>query len=184
LSNRHENLFLFSKSPRYWFDLDPIREELIYPDAADGSRVFGGKNKANELQTGSSARRTGSTYTRKPSRKGPNEQWNNGTGLRPHTGYRGTHEDGKNPGDVWSIPTQPFAGAHFATFPRELARRCIVSGCKPGGTVLDPFNGSGTTGRVAQDNGRKYVGIDLSRDYLELSLKTRLQNAVLDLGGE
>jgi site-specific DNA-methyltransferase (cytosine-N4-specific) len=93
------------------------------------------------------------------------------------------HESGANPGDVWSINTQPFAGAHFAVMPQELARRAIVSGCKPGGTVLDPFSGSGTTGLVAQNNGRKYVGIDLSAEYLKLSLETRLQNASLDFGG-
>lgn len=176
LSCRYEPMFLFSKSKKYHFDLDPIREELIYPDAADGSRVFGGKNKASELQTGSSARRTGNTYGGK---YGPEDK------ARPADGQRhtGGHAKGKNPGDVWNINTQPFPGAHFAVFPQELARRAIVAGCKPGGTVLDPFSGSGTTGLVAQNNGRKYVGIDLSADYLKLSLETRLQNAALDFGG-
>lgn len=168
LSCRYEPLFLFSKSQRYHFDLDPIREELIYPYAADGSRVLGGKNKAADLQTGSAARRTGGTYGGKYA---PED--------KAHTGG---HQRGKNPGDVWSINTQPFPGAHFAVFPQELARRAIVSGCKPGGTVLDPFSGSGTTGLVAQNTGRKYVGIDINADYLKLSLETRLQNAALDFG--
>ena len=178
LSCRYEPMFLFCKSKRYWFDLDPIREELIYPDAADGTRVFGGKNKAADLQTGSSARRTGNTYGGK------------GDGhIRPQSGknadpsHSQVHPKGKNPGDVWNINTQPFPGAHFAVFPQELARRAIVAGCKPGGTVLDPFSGSGTTGLVAQNNGRKYVGIDISAEYLNLSLKTRLQNSVFDFGG-
>lgn len=176
LSCRYEQIFMFSKSQRYSFDLDPIREELIYPDAADGSRVFGGKNKAADLQTGSAARRTGNTYGGKYA---PEDK------ARPANGSRhtGGHAKGKNPGDVWSINTQPFGGAHFAVMPQELARRAIVAGCKPGGTVLDPFSGSGTTGLVAQNNGRKYVGIDLSADYLKLSLETRLQNASLDFGG-
>lgn len=175
LSCRYEQIFMFSKSQRYHFDLDPIREELIYPDAADGSRVFGGKNKAVGLQTGSSARRTGNAYGGKYSSEDK---------ARPADGQRhtGGHAKGKNPGDVWSINTQPFGGAHFAVMPQELARRAIVAGCKPGGTVLDPFSGSGTTGLVAQNNGRKYVGIDLSADYLKLSLETRLQNAALDFG--
>lgn len=121
------------------------------------------------------------TPARAVSRKGKEEAWNAGTGLRPHEGYRGTHESGRNPGDVWSIPTQPFPGAHFATMPQELARRCIVAGCKPAGTVLDPFSGSGTTGLVAQNNGRKYVGIDISAEYLELSLRTRLSTGTLDM---
>lgn len=126
LAATHEHLFMFSKSPKYWFDLDPIRTE-----------------HRTDIESAK----------------------------------------GKNPGDVWSIATQPFPGAHFAVFPQELARRCIVTGCKPGGTVLDPFSGSGTTGMVAQNNGRKYVGIDLSADYLRLSLETRLQNVALDFGG-
>lgn len=158
LSARHEHMFMLTKSPRYWFDLDPIREQLKHPDAGDGSRVFGGKNKAVALKTGSSERRTGRAYVTDPAR-------------------------GKNPGDMWSINTQPFPGAHFAVFPQELARRAIVAGCKPGGTVLDPFSGSGTTGLVAQNNGRRYIGIDISAEYLDLSLKTRLENGVLDLEG-
>ena len=90
--------------------------------------------------------------------------------------------DARNPGDVWEIATQPFSEAHFAVMPATLAERCVLAGCKPGGTVLDPFSGSGTTGLVAQRHGRKYVGIDLSRDYLDLSLRTRLQQAALDFG--
>lgn len=176
LSCRYEPFFLFTKSQKYHFDLDPIREELIYPDAADGSRVFGGKNKAGDLQTGSAARRTGNTYGGKYK---PEDKARTADGSR-HTGG---HARGKNPGDMWSINTQPFPGAHSAVMPQELARRAIVAGCKPGGTVLDPFSGSGTTGLVAQNNGRRYVGIDISADYLKLSLETRLQNAVLDLGG-
>lgn len=69
---------------------------------------------------------------------------------------------------------------HFATFPPELPRRCISAGCKPSGTVLDPFSGSGTTGMVAQKLGRKYVGIDLNPDYLALSLRTRLADQAME----
>jgi site-specific DNA-methyltransferase (cytosine-N4-specific) len=88
--------------------------------------------------------------------------------------------DGRNPGDVWTIPTQPFSEAHFAVMPQALAERAIQAGCKPAGVVLDPFSGSGTTGLAAAKHGRRYVGIDLSRDYLELSLRTRLgQKALL-----
>jgi site-specific DNA-methyltransferase (cytosine-N4-specific) len=86
-------------------------------------------------------------------------------------------------GDVWNIATVPFKGAHFAVFPPEMVARCIDAGCKPGGTVMDPFSGSGTTGMVAQQRGMKYVGIDISADYLDLSLNTRLRNVTLDLGG-
>jgi site-specific DNA-methyltransferase (cytosine-N4-specific) len=81
---------------------------------------------------------------------------------------------------VWDIPTQLFSAAHFAVMPQKLAQRCILAGCKPGGTVLDPFSGSGTTGLAAQRLGRRYIGIDLNAEYLDLSLKTRLVNAPLD----
>lgn len=89
---------------------------------------------------------------------------------------------GKNPGDVWEIATQPFSGAHFATMPVALAQRCISAGCKPGGTVLDPFSGSGTTGMAARHLDRKYVGIELNRDYLDLSLRTRFSQPTFDFG--
>ncbi|GFG74468.1 DNA-methyltransferase [Mycobacterium botniense] len=89
---------------------------------------------------------------------------------------------GRNPGDVWSINTQPFPGAHFAVYPPALPQRCILAGCKPGGTVLDPFSGSGTTGLAAQRTGRKYIGIDINPAYHDLALNTRLHDATLDFG--
>lgn len=175
LSTRYEHLFLFSKSRRYWFDLDPIREALAYPDAADGTRVFGGVNKAGIGVVGSSERRTGGTYGKKPTRPpGVSVQ-----SLEFGGAHDDVHPQGRNPGDVWTIPTVPFPGAHFAAFPPELPRRCIAAGCKPGGTVLDPFHGSGTTGMVAQRLGRRYIGIDLNAEYLDLSLRTRLANGAL-----
>lgn len=84
-------------------------------------------------------------------------------------------------GDVWYEPIERFPEAHFATMPTGLADRCLLAGCKPGGTVLDPFSGSGTTGLAAARHGRKYVGIDISAEYLDLSLRTRLaQTSLLD----
>lgn len=167
LSTRHEHLFMLSKSRRYWFDLDPIREAAVKGDA--GSEFHTGKTAAHQLGRASQKPRTARTHGKAA-----------GTNLAP-TGVRhtATAEGGKNPGDVWEVPTRPFAEAHFAVMPPELARRAIVAGCKPGGTVLDPFSGSGTTGLVAGQNGRRYVGIDLSRDYLDLSLRTRLAQAAL-----
>lgn len=85
----------------------------------------------------------------------------------------------RNRRDVWTVPSQPFAAAHFAVYPPELIRPCIRAGSRPGDTVLDPFSGSGTTGAVATFEGRKYIGIDLNRDYLDLSLRTRFQQPTL-----
>lgn len=131
-TNRYEHVFLFSKEPSYYFDLDAVR-----------------------------------VPNRRP--------------LRP--GEVGASNLGVNPGDVWSIATQPFDGAHFATMPVELAERCILSGTSPGQVVLDPFSGSGTTGLAATRHGRRYVGIDINRDYLDLSLQTRLAQPGLLLEG-
>jgi len=71
--------------------------------------------------------------------------------------------DTRNRRSVWTVPSEPYSGAHFATFPTRLIEPCIMAGCPEGGTVLDIFFGSGTTGEVAQDLGRNWIGIDLNR---------------------
>lgn len=155
MSGRHENLFMFVKNPRYWFDLDSVRERPTRPP---------GRTWAERKADG------------EPLRYGLNGQ------AAGAVGGFAPHPRGKNPGDIWPINTEPFPGAHFAVMPTEMARKAVVAGCKPGGTVFDPFSGSGTTGMAAQNSGRKYVGIDINAEYLKLSLETRLQNAALDLG--
>lgn len=94
--------------------------------------------------------------------------------------YTGPDARGRNPGDVWTVATRPYPAAHFAVFPIDLPIRCIKAGCRPGGTVLDPFSGSGTTGAAARELGRKYIGIDLNPAYHELA-KGRFAQGVLDL---
>jgi DNA modification methylase len=76
-----------------------------------------------------------------------------------------------NKRNVWSISPRAFPEAHFATFPTELVEPCVVAGCPAGGTVLDPFNGAGTTGIVALRLGRHYLGIELNAEYVEMSAK-------------
>ena len=85
------------------------------------------------------------------------------------------HPKGKNPGDVWSVKLQPLPETHFATFPGELVKRCIESGCPEGGVVLDPFAGSGTTGKVAQELERDAILIELVSNYLNI-IKKRCRN--------
>lgn len=89
----------------------------------------------------------------------------------------------RNKRDVWTIATVPFKAAHFATYPPELIRPCILAGSRPGDVVLDPFSGSGTTGQVAMHEGRRYVGVDLNREYLDMSLRERFMQPTLDIGG-
>ena len=87
-----------------------------------------------------------------------------------------TPTETRNKRSVWTVTPKPFKGAHFATFPPDLIEPCILAGSKAGDTVLDPFNGSGTTGLVALQHGRHYVGIELNPDYLALTVP-RLENA-------
>jgi len=74
----------------------------------------------------------------------------------------------RNRRSVWTVPTQPYTGAHFSTFPPDLIKPCILAGTKPGDVVLDPFGGSGTTGQVAIELGRRAVLIELNPEYLPL----------------
>lgn len=69
--------------------------------------------------------------------------------------------------DVWTVAPVPFKGAHFAAFPPKLIKPCVLAGCPPGGIVLDPFLGTGTTGRVAEDLGRRWFGIELNPNFAE-----------------
>lgn len=77
--------------------------------------------------------------------------------------------NGRNLRSVWHVNTRPYPGAHFATFPPALIEPCIHSSTRPGDFVLDPFFGSGTVGLVADDLGRKYVGVELNRDYIDIA---------------
>lgn len=155
MSSKHEHLFMFAKQPRYWFDLDAIREP----------------------HTMKPQRRASSADYRAPGGKGKNDGVH---AARDASGADG-HALGRNPGDVWSITTRPYPAAHFAVFPIDLPLRCIKAGCKPGGTVLDPFSGSGTTGAAARQLGCRYVGIDLNPAYHDLA-KDRFAQGVLDFG--
>jgi DNA modification methylase len=88
----------------------------------------------------------------------------------------------RNRRSVWTVATQPFSGAHFATFPPKLIEPCVKAGCPEGGTVLDPFNGAGTTGVVAYQQGRKYIGIELNPSYAEMAkerIRTETRQAML-----
>lgn len=168
LSSRHEMVFLFSKSRTYWFDLDPIREPLAGEFLSSGAR-----NPRYGRPGGLMPSEQHGDHGRAPSyRPSPSSAQKFGS----------INQSGRNPGDVWEISTRPFSAAHFAVMPPALAERCIKAGCKPGGTVLDPFSGSGTTGLAATRLGRRYVGIDLNVEYLDLSLETRLQQPGLDFG--
>lgn len=173
LSGRYEHVFMFSKRARYWFDLDAVREPVatVRPEALSFAR------DSKEADVPGQNHRQHRSARPDPAVRGKAS----GVGVMPNGAqHTAQHENGRNPGDVWSISTTPFAEAHFAVMALGLAERCVQAGCKPGGTVLDPFSGSGTTGLAAAKHGRRYVGIDLSSEYLDLSLRTRLVQGGLD----
>lgn len=153
-SGRYEFVFLLAKQRYYHFDLDPLRVDPV----------------PHKRYTWQERKERGA-----PMRHGLRPEERVAAGDNNWAG----HPSGSNPGNVWTIPTVPFPGAHFAVMPPALAERCIVAGCRSGGVVLDPFCGSGTTGMVALKHGRRFVGIDLSAKYLDLALKTRLAQTAL-----
>ncbi len=96
--------------------------------------------------------------------------------LKYYYDYESIQEPrGRNRRTVWSIPTEPFPGAHFATFPPKLVEPCIIGGSRPGDWILDPFFGSGTVGVVCEQQHRKYIGIELNLEYVTLAVN-RIRN--------
>lgn len=150
LATRYEHLFLFTRSPRYWFNLDAIREPSTYQGRSWRQRRAAGE-PAKHGTAGAAAVGAGD--------------------FNPH-------QRGRNPGDVWSISTRPYTEAHFATWPIDLPLRCITAGAKPAATVLDPFSGSGTTGAAARLLAHPYIGIDLNPAYHDLALKRFSQGVI------
>jgi hypothetical protein len=101
---------------------------------------------------------------------------NGAPGQPPHTASRYRPNDKtreinltRNRRTVWTIPTQPYGGAHFAVFPPALVEPCILAGCPAGGVVLDPFLGSGTVAQVAIETGRDWLGVELNPEYIKLA---------------
>lgn len=163
----HEYLFLLTKAERYYYDAEAIREmsssPLKSPDG-NGSTISGGKHSRHTLEEAipQKERRTDKQRGHSRPHAGFNDRWDGMTKAEQSS-------MGRNKRDVWTIATQPYPDAHFATFPEALVEPCILAGCPEGGLVLDPFVGSGTTAAVAQRLGRRAVGLDLSDDYLALA---------------
>jgi len=141
-----EYLLFFTKEPKYYFDLDSVRAPHTSARSELGSSL-----KPRKLR--SSPRRDGRALP-----------------PQPHE-LHAFHSQGKNPGDCWAIPTQPSSDTHVAAFPEELCVRPILAGCPPRGVVLDPFMGTGTTGVVALQLGRRFLGIEPNPDYVEIAAR-------------
>ncbi|RJL31890.1 DNA-methyltransferase [Bailinhaonella thermotolerans] len=164
LSTRHELIFLLVKQRRYWFDLDAIRQPYT-GDRAPSRRARrpGCGTKHTTIKTGWPP---GKYTDAQPACRGKNH----GRAMLP-TGRRhdAAHQAGANPGDVWSISTRPLRQAHFAAFPIDIPLRAIAAGCRPGGTVLDPFSGAATTALAARRLGRHFSGIEINETFCDLA---------------
>jgi DNA modification methylase len=143
----HEYIFLLSKSPKYYYDNEAIKE-----DSAESSKDR--LNQDIKNQKGSS-RVPGKT---------------NGT-------MNAVGGEKRNKRSVWAVATQSYSEAHFATYPPELIKPCILAGCPEGGTVLDPFGGSGTTAQVASNLNRNAILCELNPEYVEIA-KGRLHDSL------
>lgn len=191
LTTTHELIYFFTRSPRYYFNLDPVRQPLV-----SDKRESGGTPRSSYPPAGIGA----------ASRKGWTLNDNRGLSRLKASGLSG-HPLGKNPGDVWTLPTAGFRGGHFAAYPLSLAERpllattpervctncgepwhralerrdgrllavgnleptCMCGADSAPGVVLDPFTGTGTTALAAEKHGRDWIGIELNPEYAEMA---------------
>lgn len=171
----HEYIFLLSKSSRYYYDNEaikqPIAESLISRLAQDIDKQNGSDRVPGK--TNGRMKAVGGKQFNKTMGGG-------GTSFVGHSGnYKANGEpisDGfANKRSVWTVTTKPYTGAHFATYPEELIVDCIKAGCPEGGIVLDPFMGAGTTAIVARKLLRNYIGVELNEEYIRIA-----QNRIRD----
>lgn len=146
----HEYLFLLSKGPRYYFDATAIAEPSIH-----AGRVVAYDGGQKNLEAAADPK------------------------MRTRIARDTEVKDTRNRRSVWTVSTKPFAGAHFATFPPDLIEPCILAGCPRGGTVLDPFGGSGTTAGVAVKHGRRAILCELNPKYVGM-----IRGRVLSIAGD
>lgn len=158
----HEYIFLLSKSKKYYFDSESIMEKAKH----DGRKETFNKGSLKYCNNDILPNTNPQTITMAGR---AHERWHYKNGIPV-----------KNKRDVWSIPTKPYKGAHFATFPDSLVEPCILAGSRAGGTVLDPFCGSGTTLQVATLHGRNGIGIELNPVYEQL-IHNRIGNYVKEV---
>ncbi|WP_314025249.1 site-specific DNA-methyltransferase [Filifactor alocis] len=160
----YEHIFLLSKSPRYYYDYDSLAEPM---KEVSKKRYVRGRSKENKYLNENSGAKIQKI----------NE-------ARGYGQYKGDNiPQFRNKRDIWTINTTSFRGNHYAAFPPKLAEICMIAGCPKGGIILDPFIGSGTVGLIALLHNRKYIGIELNEEYVDLARK-RIETEVKKLGKE
>jgi len=185
----HEYMFLLSKSERYYWDAEAMREQAA-PSSLDrwsqnvedqtGSDRVPGKTNGNMKAVGG-PRSKRDSFKRENSKRAEVIPGQTAGTHRPDRDESEYDVGTRNRRSVWTVPTVPYRGAHFATFPPALIEPCILAGSRANDIVLDPFFGSGTTGQVAQHLGRQWIGCELNEDYAPLQNERIAQGSfVLD----
>ncbi len=174
----HEYFFLLTKRKKYFYDSEAIMESCINGDQSSprGSiGVIGNMNSGRRKNENSKTFRGGGVYTQ-------GRSFNNSACIERESHGNSINTLGlRNKRSVWTLSTDSFREAHFATFPPKLIEPCILAGCPEGGIVLDPFMGSGTTGKVALQNRRYFIGFELNPSNISISKSTRLNNVQLKI---
>lgn len=172
----HEYVFLLSKSKRYHFDHGAIKEPAVGSGEIGTGVGWNHTSKADPRDgRADRARSRRDSFKREGSKREqtiPGQAYGTHRPDREESGWDTTM---RNRRSVWTLATRPFKGAHFATFPPALVEPCILAGCPVGGTVLDPFGGSGTTAGVALAFGRDAVLCELNPEYAAL-VPARIEN--------
>lgn len=172
----HEYVFLLTKNPRYYFDHEAIKEPSSAESAAREKR---GRSEGHKNANGVPGQTVHSMH--KPRFGGQKYGDNDDKKFATYSGNEYVANGTRNKRSVWTVTTKGYKEAHFAVYPPELITPCVLAGSAEGDTVLDPFSGSGTTGEVALQNGREYIGVELNPDYAELSQR-RITKAIGMLG--
>lgn len=179
----HEYVFLLTKSPTYFFDGEAIREQAVTfenrPSGVERERTFGYESKTKMEGYNPKKKYIPSGWdTSKGGHRKKTGRYQNAEKVQARAEPDHAVRDTRNKRSVWSLSSQPFTGAHFAVFPPELIRPCIVAGCPRGGIVLDPFGGSGTTALVAEQEGRDAILMELNPEYSELAKARTSQSSL------
>jgi DNA modification methylase len=164
----HEYVFLLTKSERYWYDAEAVSEPVSASSVARVSQATWDGQHGSDRVPGKTNGPMKAVLKRSGNkeRKSAKERDCPRNGVCGSVPWEGTT---RNKRSVWTVTTRPYKGAHFATMPPDLVEPCIKAGCPEGGTVLDPFAGSGTTLAVAAELGRSGIGCELNPEYIELA---------------
>jgi len=171
----HEYIFMLTKSARYYYDHEAVKEDAVGKNLHD----LTGPGYAAPGQTPNTGNRSKRDSFKRDDSKRAEVIPGQTVGTHRADRDESEYDTGmRNRRSVWTVPTKPYSGAHFAVFPAELIEPCVLAGSRPGDVVLDPFIGSGTTAQVAQALGRQWIGCEINTEYAPLQQARTAQAAL------